>query len=193
VPEIDGSKLRELRLRKGFSLEALAVRSGMSERAIRDLETGATAQPRPNTVLYLAKALDVEPEYLWQGVQSLVAPQEERTPEAIVVVCDLKGQIMSRRTLYSRRILIGRDAERNDIHLPHHQVSLMHARIEVCPGALEVRDLGTPNGTFVDGERINGTCTIEFARPIRIDPYLVEVHLPSDDVLPPAQTLRLRR
>lgn len=192
MPEIDGARLRSLRIRKGWSLEALAVRSGMSERAIRDLETGVTTQPRPNTVLYLAQALEVEPDQLWK-IDTPQVPPEERKPEAVVVVRDLRGEVMSRRTLYTSQIMIGRDADRNDIHLPHHQVSLVHARIDVRPGALDVRDLGTSNGIFVNGERIEGTRSVAFGEPIHIDPYVIEVHRSGDDVLPPAATLRMRR
>jgi transcriptional regulator with XRE-family HTH domain len=191
VPEIDGLKLRELRIRKGMSLEALAVRSGMSERAIRDLETGATTQPRPATVSWLATALEVEPEQLWQPERPAAGVSDERRPEAVVVV-RVEGEVMSRRTLYSRMIMIGRDADRNDIHLPHHQVSLVHARIDVRVDALEVRDLGTANGTFVNGERVAGTRSVAFGAPITIDPYVIEVHHSSDDITP-AQTLRMRR
>jgi transcriptional regulator with XRE-family HTH domain len=192
VPEIDGSKLRELRIRKGLSLEALAVRSGMSERAIRDLETGVTTQPRPTTVGWLATALEVGPEELWLR-EPAADTGVERRPEAIVVVRDVSGEVMSRRTLYSRLIMVGRDADRNDVPLPHQQVSLVHARIDVRVDALEVRDLGTANGTFVNGERIQGSLSVPFGTPIGIEPYTIEVHRSSGDATPPAQTLRLRR
>jgi pSer/pThr/pTyr-binding forkhead associated (FHA) protein len=143
-------------------------------------------------VLCVAQALEVEPDELWK-IDTPREPLEERKPEAVVIVRDLQGEVMSRRTLYSPQIMIGRDADRNDIHLPHHQVSLVHARIDVRPGALEVRDLGTSNGIFVNGERVQGTRSVAFGESIHIDPYVIEVHRSGDDVLPPAATLRMRR
>jgi pSer/pThr/pTyr-binding forkhead associated (FHA) protein len=110
-----------------------------------------------------------------------------------VVLLDLQGQVISSKTLYSRQIMIGRDANRNDIHLPHPQVSLVHARIDLRIDALEVRDLGTPNGIFVNGERVQGTRSVAFGQPITIDPYVIEIHRSSEDLLSPAQTLRMRR
>ncbi len=193
MPEIDGSKLRELRIRKGLSLEALAVRSGMSERAIRALESGETTQPRPATIGWLAEALDVEPEALWCVEPQRPGSAPDRKPEAVVVVRDLNRAVLSRKTLYIRQIMIGRDADRNDIHLPHPQVSLVHARVDLRSDALEVRDLGTSNGILVNGKLIQGTQSVDFGEPITIDPYVIEIHRSGEDVIPPAQTLRMRR
>jgi predicted ATPase/DNA-binding XRE family transcriptional regulator len=52
-----GALLRERREAALLTQEALAEKSGLSVRAIRDLERGKVAKPRPDTVGYLAKAL----------------------------------------------------------------------------------------------------------------------------------------
>jgi transcriptional regulator with XRE-family HTH domain len=49
--------LASLRLDRGFSQEELAARSGMSVRAIGDLERGQVSRPRPASVSLLAGAL----------------------------------------------------------------------------------------------------------------------------------------
>lgn len=52
-------------------------------------------------------------------------------------------------------ITVGR-AEGNDLVLPHPTVSASHARLtKQADGALLVQDLGSTNGTFVDGERVS--------------------------------------
>ncbi len=54
---------------------------------------------------------------------------------------------------------IGRD-EANDIRLENRALSRKHAKIEVRGGSLWVRDLGSQNGTFINGERIEGAKVI---------------------------------
>jgi ABC-type multidrug transport system ATPase subunit/pSer/pThr/pTyr-binding forkhead associated (FHA) protein len=50
-------------------------------------------------------------------------------------------------------LTIGRGAG-NDVDVPHPTVSRAHARVLVRDGATFVEDLGSANGTFVDGERL---------------------------------------
>jgi DNA-binding XRE family transcriptional regulator len=49
--------LRSLRRGAGFTQESLASTAGVGVRTIRHLESGTAAQPRPSTLLLLAKAL----------------------------------------------------------------------------------------------------------------------------------------
>ncbi|MEM7583754.1 MAG: sigma 54-interacting transcriptional regulator [Acidobacteriota bacterium] len=44
---------------------------------------------------------------------------------------------------------------KNDIALPANGVSRLHARLKVVDGQLEIEDLGSKNGTFVSGRRID--------------------------------------
>jgi len=48
---------------------------------------------------------------------------------------------------------IGRGAE-NDIDVESTSASRMHARIVVAPAFVTIEDLGSSNGTFVNGERV---------------------------------------
>ncbi|MFF5079653.1 helix-turn-helix domain-containing protein [Actinoplanes sp. NPDC000266] len=52
-----GRRLRELRVRGGMTLEGLAEASGVSARAISDMERGRSRTPQPRTVSALAKVL----------------------------------------------------------------------------------------------------------------------------------------
>ncbi len=61
--EVNGVKLKELRLDQALSAQDLAVRAGVNYRTILRLEHGQTgAQPR--TLRKLAEALGVEPREL---------------------------------------------------------------------------------------------------------------------------------
>src|SRR5947208_5274312 len=56
-PTAFAAALRSSRLWRGLTQRQLAAASGVSVRAIRDLESGATANPRRQTVDLLADAL----------------------------------------------------------------------------------------------------------------------------------------
>src|SRR2546430_15047907 len=52
-----GGRLRRARITAGLSQEELAERSGVSVRAISDLERGRTRRPYPRSIRLLASAL----------------------------------------------------------------------------------------------------------------------------------------
>jgi ABC transport system ATP-binding/permease protein len=61
-----------------------------------------------------------------------------------------------------RRFIVGRDAKLVDTTIHSSIVSSRHAEVTVMPdGRFTIRDLGSSNGTFVDGERIRGTVVVE--------------------------------
>jgi transcriptional regulator with XRE-family HTH domain len=64
--EIDGQRLRELRVEKALSLRALGERSGVSFVTISELEKGHRPA-RLVTIRKLAEALGVEPKELMKG------------------------------------------------------------------------------------------------------------------------------
>ncbi|HEU5162562.1 MAG TPA: FHA domain-containing protein, partial [Thermoanaerobaculia bacterium] len=55
--------------------------------------------------------------------------------------------------LFDPEYTIGRDAS-NDIAIPDRSISSRHARIRRTPDGYELEDLGSTNGSFVNGERI---------------------------------------
>jgi hypothetical protein len=69
--------------------------------------------------------------------------------------------------LLSEDLTIGRQAG-NDLTLNDQQVSRRHARIESRDGEVFVTDLGTANGTYVNGQRIDGTVALRSGDAIGI-------------------------
>lgn len=57
------------------------------------------------------------------------------------------------------RVSIGRDPN-NDIVIDHIEVSRKHALIEVQDGQVTITDVGSLNGTFIDGVQISGATTV---------------------------------
>jgi transcriptional regulator with XRE-family HTH domain len=64
--EVNGQRLRQLRVQRALSLRALAQRSGVAFDTINKLELGHRPA-RLVTIRKLAEALDVEPKELMKG------------------------------------------------------------------------------------------------------------------------------
>jgi two-component system response regulator AtoC len=65
------------------------------------------------------------------------------------------------------------------VHVESEKVSRMHARIRRSGDLLEVEDLGSRNGTRVDGEKISGLRRVASGDEIVIGPILAIVNLTS--------------
>jgi ABC-type multidrug transport system ATPase subunit len=70
-----------------------------------------------------------------------------------------------------RDAIIGRDAAKVTLVLDHPRVSRRHAQVVVTRGRVSLRDLGSSNGTFVNGVRIDGFRVLQVDDRIDIGPY----------------------
>jgi len=74
--------------------------------------------------------------------------------ESTAVLIALDAPLKARRWRVDRPLLIGRAEERCDIVIPQRQVSRLHAQLLPVSEGVLLEDLGSKNGTFVNGERI---------------------------------------
>jgi ABC-type multidrug transport system ATPase subunit/pSer/pThr/pTyr-binding forkhead associated (FHA) protein len=70
-------------------------------------------------------------------------------------------------------MVIGREPGRVQIHLPHPQVSRLHARITLQGQSAILTDLGSANGTYVNGQRI-ASVTLRPGDHVDIGPYALQ-------------------
>lgn len=83
----------------------------------------------------------------------------------------------------NREIVIGRSSDL-DLVLVEEMVSRKHARLKLVDGAVEIEDLGSTNGTFVNGERINHARLKEGDRILIGSNILKVVNLGADHIEP---------
>ncbi|WP_175499521.1 helix-turn-helix domain-containing protein [Cellulomonas marina] len=85
APTAIGELVRRERLARDLTLEALAERSGVSDRAIGDIERGVSAVPQRRTVLALADGLELRPaerERFVEAVRRARSDEEGPTVES---------------------------------------------------------------------------------------------------------------
>lgn len=71
-------------------------------------------------------------------------------------------------------VMIGRGADCQLI-LDDDYVSTRHARVVSTPNGIYVEDLGSTNGTYVNGQRITAPTTITFADTVRIGKTILKL------------------
>ena len=68
-------------------------------------------------------------------------------------------------------LLIGRDEDECDLVIADRQVSRHHARISLEEGRYVVQDLGSKNGTYVNGKGLEGPHSLQDGDEIQIDAH----------------------
>lgn len=72
--------------------------------------------------------------------------------------------------------VIGR-SPKSQIVINSEEVSRSHASLTMKGGEVEVADLGSRNGTFVDGKRINGSVRVDTTTTVVVGNVEVELHV----------------
>jgi pSer/pThr/pTyr-binding forkhead associated (FHA) protein len=83
----------------------------------------------------------------------------------------------------NREIIIGRDDD-CQIRLATSDVSRRHCSIQLTKDGLSIKDLGSRNGTIVNGKLISETTEVKIGDTIELGPMLFEVVGPSPESKP---------
>jgi FHA domain len=87
------------------------------------------------------------------------------------------GPLEGQRIEVVEQLTIGR--EDADVEIEDAEISRVHARVRSTGGGLEVEDLGSTNGTFVNGERIQGTVSVGDGDVIRLGETTLRASQPA--------------
>src|SRR5438067_3103469 len=80
---------------------------------------------------------------------------------------------------------IGRSPD-NEIQLDAQVVSRRHAVLEQAPGGWILRDLGTVNGTYLNGARVEGTTPLKDGDTIQVGSFSLVVSTEYPSTMIPA-------
>ena len=106
-------------------------------------------------------------------------PTPERAEELAHYLVVVEGVERGRRiALGATQVTIGR-VEPCDVVLPDTQISRAHCRVEVVSDDALVTDLGSTNGTHIDGERITGAARIANGGVLRLGSHMLRYELRS--------------
>lgn len=104
-----GKRIRGLRKTLGLTQGQLAKAAGVAQASISELESGESQQPRGDTLVRVAKALQVDPDWLVSGAGNpsrAVKADTEEQQEILVLWSDLSVQnrtaLLINRTRFSR-------------------------------------------------------------------------------------------
>ena len=88
------------------------------------------------------------------------------------------GQLEGRRIEVSEELVIGR--ENVDVEIDDAELSRRHFAIRPVAGGLEVEDLGSRNGTRVDGTRIDGPTRVRHGAVLTVGMTTFAVEVPQE-------------
>jgi hypothetical protein len=114
-----------------------------------------------------------------QRLVDTVTPAAAPITYAWVLISDDEGNRLAQGRIQVSSVTVGRDSS-NSISLPHRLVSRRHTKVDIAEGKLIIEDLGTRNGTFLNGDPVYGQALARFGDQLRIGPYLVEFRNPAE-------------
>ncbi len=114
----------------------------------------------------------------------MVITTDSLLPPAILLLVSGDGR---RFSVHPGTVTIGRDAG-NDIVLPYRQVSRHHAQIQCSESGCTIVDMGSTNGTCVNGRRIvkRRSYSLKPGDELRIGPVALQTTLPGSWAQPDA-------
>lgn len=120
---------------------------------------------------------------------TLATVSDESTPfgsktetDALLVAFAPVGTATTDRIAVGEVLHIGRSSKCK-LSIRHSRISKRHARISRADGGCFIEDLGSTNGTFVDGERVFGRTKLESPAVIRVGPTVLVFHKDASRLL----------
>jgi ABC-2 type transport system ATP-binding protein len=129
-------------------------------------------------------------EVCGDAVQSaLPAVQVTRVKQipALPMLVFIAGQLKGTMTPAGAQLVVGRELGAADVILDKDAaVSRRHAAFSPAGGGLTIQDMGSTNGTLVNGARLTGTAALHTGDLVQIGDTVIEVQVPGDRAVAPA-------
>jgi DNA-binding winged helix-turn-helix (wHTH) protein len=126
-----------------------------------------------------------EPEYFVDGEEGALPAEAgmQRGSTEPPVLIGQTGPLNGQRWHIEQELLLGRD-ETCDIVIADRQVSRFHARLSLADDGVLLEDLGSKNGTFHNGERIEEPVLLSDGDLVQVSVIQHFVFLSSDATVP---------
>jgi ABC-2 type transport system ATP-binding protein len=96
----------------------------------------------------------------------------------------IEGPDAGQRVELSQGLVVGRDHGSADFVLEDDQVSRRHVQVAVEDGVAVLQDLGSTNGTYLDGQLVSGTARLSPGARIQLGNTVIEYALPLEATAP---------
>jgi ABC-2 type transport system ATP-binding protein len=199
--------LLELSLHREVADEALAE--------LLHFGSDEVARRRAAALERVAGALEATPEEsvdalvrYWRGEDTAASEEASAATQAapptgeggreiptVPTIAFVSGQQAGNEVPVGQQIVVGRDPGAADVVLDQDaEISRRHAAFSPAGAGLTVQDLGSTNGTLVNGERIAGTVALRTGDRIDVGSTAIDVRLAEPIMIappaaPPAETL----
>ncbi len=97
-------------------------------------------------------------------------PSEDERSYLVVVE---KGESVAHFPIGTEPLTVGRD-EGRDVVLEDAQVSRLHLKVYLSDGCVMVEDLGSANGTYLDGKKLSGPVVLDEGRWLQVGSRLLK-------------------
>ena len=107
----------------------------------------------------------------------------ERRNDEVPLLVGQTGPLNGQRWMISKSMLVGRDGS-CDIVIPDRQISRYHATLMPVTNGTIIEDLGSKNGTFCNGQKVEGSVLLQDGDLVQVALVQHFVYLSSDSTLP---------
>jgi ABC-2 type transport system ATP-binding protein len=111
-------------------------------------------------------------------------PSRARQIPTVPLLVFVAGQRAGSEVPVGTQVVVGRDVGVADVILDEDpEISRRHVAFSPAGAALTARDLGSTNGTFVNGKRLTDTVALKAGDEVRLGGTVIEVRLPGETVI----------
>ncbi|HLM86066.1 MAG TPA: FHA domain-containing protein [Solirubrobacteraceae bacterium] len=168
----------------GFAIEDLGSTNGTF---VNGRRVSSAHEVRPGDRIQLGgTVLEVRADTPHADMPAVQVTRVKQIP-ALPMLVFLAGQLQGTKMPAGAPVVIGRELGAADVILDQDTaISRRHAAFSPAGGGLTIQDMGSTNGTLVNGRRLAGTAALQTGDRVQIGDTVIEVQLPGDRALAPA-------
>ncbi len=171
-------------LEAGFAIEDLGSTNGTF---VNGRRLAAAQEIRAGDRIQLGgTVLEVRADAVQAALPAVQVTRVKQIP-ALPMLVFIAGQLKGTMTPAGAQLVVGRELGAADVILDQDAaVSRRHAAFSPAGGGLTIQDMGSTNGTLVNGARLTGTAALHTGDLVQIGDTVIEVQVPGDRAVAPA-------